>query len=347
MARSPNSPRAIISASRSSPNRIRSPVRILRPGRTSASQSRPSAETGRTRRTSTSPDRYSRRAGFFLPIGRECTPARCPYNREGNTRESLSTRQSPGPEKLRQIAQLRGPPSAIQSHTRPACARRRGLPAAPARSGPGASGSRIRKLHQSGKRATACHLPITRADTRPARKPARTSRESFAHGRAAVPCSRRSGRGSSEPVPIARGKLRKALLQKREDTFCALGIRNRAPPPKYFAPASAAAHASDSRSSSLSVMSGITGFGNTPRRCPPRKACARPRDAGPAAARAAPDPRQFRIQRGDGDVDVEHIAARHLPVQVQVARHQVRLGGDGTWRPLSPANTSRMARVRP
>ena len=44
--RSPNSPRATISASRPSAKRIRSPTRILRPGRTSASQSRPSARDG-------------------------------------------------------------------------------------------------------------------------------------------------------------------------------------------------------------------------------------------------------------------------------------------------------------
>ncbi len=99
-------PRARISASSSSAKRTRSPMRILRPGRTSASQVMRSPETGRIRNTSTCPLRYSRRLGLFLPTGSEPTPARWPYRRDGNTFESFSTRQSPGPEEIRQVAEM-------------------------------------------------------------------------------------------------------------------------------------------------------------------------------------------------------------------------------------------------
>ena len=43
------------------------------------------------------PTRYSRRLGLFFPMGSDRTPSRCPKSRAGNTRESLSTRQSPPP----------------------------------------------------------------------------------------------------------------------------------------------------------------------------------------------------------------------------------------------------------
>ena len=39
------------------------------------------------------------RLGLCSPMGRGPTPERWPYKREGNTRESLSTRQSPAPRK--------------------------------------------------------------------------------------------------------------------------------------------------------------------------------------------------------------------------------------------------------
>ena len=78
--RSPNSPRPRISIDNSSDTVTSSPVRILRPGRTSASHVSRSADICLVRNTSTRP-----------PV--PCS--RWPYNRDGNTRESLSTRQSP------------------------------------------------------------------------------------------------------------------------------------------------------------------------------------------------------------------------------------------------------------
>ena len=65
---------------------------------------RASAARGRSSSTSTSPLRYSCRFGLFLPMGSECTPARWPYRRAGNTRESFNTRQSPGRKELGQVA---------------------------------------------------------------------------------------------------------------------------------------------------------------------------------------------------------------------------------------------------
>ena len=85
---------------------------------------------GASRKTSTLPLRYSRRLGLFLPMGSACTPARWPKRRAGKTRESLSTRQSPGLQELRQVAKHAVFPAALVAGGPPACARRRGRRAA-------------------------------------------------------------------------------------------------------------------------------------------------------------------------------------------------------------------------
>ena len=91
--RSPNSPRATISASSPSGNDAFAHA-DLRPGRTSAPFAR--IAVGRSRKTSTSPLRCSWRLGLFRPMGSAWTPARWPNRRAGKTRESFKTRQSPG-----------------------------------------------------------------------------------------------------------------------------------------------------------------------------------------------------------------------------------------------------------
>jgi hypothetical protein len=79
IVRSPRSPVPVTIAPSVSSNVMTAPSCRRRPGRTRARHSRRSADNDSSRRTSTAP----------VP------PARVPYSREGRTRVSFSTRQSP------------------------------------------------------------------------------------------------------------------------------------------------------------------------------------------------------------------------------------------------------------
>ena len=68
--------------------------------------------------------------------------------------------------------------------------------------------------------------------------------------------------------PVARRQMRKLLFEKREKHALRAGFQNRTWAEKLTAPAAAAAFATASRLSSLSVISGKTGLAITPTRNP-------------------------------------------------------------------------------
>ena len=92
--------------------------RILRPGRTSASSRGRRARGPQQQHLHLRRSDTRARLGLFLPMGSACTPARWPNRRAGKTRESLSTRQSPGPRNSGKIAKPRSSqrPSARSHH---------------------------------------------------------------------------------------------------------------------------------------------------------------------------------------------------------------------------------------
>ena len=170
MVRSPNSPRATISASSPSRSGCARRMRILRPGRTSASQSRPSARHGPQQKD------LHLAAQVLVPLRivladrqRLHAGAMAEEARRKNAR-IVEHQAIAGPQERREVAETAILPAAFlaidHQHARRGAVGQR----LPARSVPRAGGSRNRQAASAftvAERASAArHLPTTPAGTR-------------------------------------------------------------------------------------------------------------------------------------------------------------------------------------